>query len=45
MLAESGQGGTAEVAANRALLPYWNLGRSLLAFNYNTHNGPFVGGS
>jgi Dolichyl-phosphate-mannose-protein mannosyltransferase len=45
MLEQSGEGTTAEVAANRALLPFWNIGRSLLAFNYNEHSGPYVAGS
>src|SRR5262249_11807833 len=34
-----------EAAANHALLPIWNAGRSLLAFNYNTQSGPFIAGS
>jgi hypothetical protein len=34
-----------EVAANRTMLPIWNCGRSLLAFNYNTHSGPYMAGS
>jgi len=45
MLAQTGGGATAEPQANRALLPLWNLGRSVLAFNYNTYNGPYVFGS
>lgn len=45
MLAQTGGGATAEPQANRALLPVWNLGRSILAFNYNTYNGPYVFGS
>ena len=41
------QSGTAsdEVVRNRAMLPIWNTGRSLLAFNYNTHDGPYLYGS
>jgi len=45
MLEQTGAGSTTEAAANRALLPIWNLGRSLLAFNYNTHEGPYLWGS
>jgi type IV secretory pathway protease TraF len=41
------QSGTSsnEVVRNRAMLPTWNTGRSLLAFNYNTHDGPYLYGS
>lgn len=45
MLEQTGSGTTTEFAANRTLLPFWNLGRSLLAFNYNTHDGPYLFGS
>jgi hypothetical protein len=45
MLEQTGVGPTPEHAANRALLPLWNTGRSLLAFNYNTHLGPYLYGS
>jgi hypothetical protein len=45
MLEQTGSGTTTEYAANRAMLPLWNTGRSLLAFNYNMHNGPYLYGS
>jgi 4-amino-4-deoxy-L-arabinose transferase-like glycosyltransferase len=45
MLEQSGEGSSGEVVANRAMLPIWNVGRSLLAFNYNVHNGPYLSGS
>lgn len=45
MLAQSGQGNSTEAVANRALLPVYNTGRSLLAFNYNEHDGPYLHGS
>ncbi len=45
MLQQAGNGPTAEYARNHALLPLWNLGRSILAFNYNRHNGPYLLGS
>ncbi len=45
MFEQTGEGSTTEVVANRALLPLWNAGRSLLAFNYNTHDGPYLLGS
>lgn len=45
MLEQTGVGTTSEPAANRELLPLWNAGRSLLAFNYNTHDGPYLHGS
>ncbi len=44
MLEQAG-GASTEAVANRKLLPLWNLGRSALAFNYNTHDGPFLFGS
>lgn len=45
MLEQSGVGPTQEYASNRLMLPIWNVGRSLLAFNYNTHPGPYLYGS
>jgi hypothetical protein len=45
MFEQTGAGTTTEAAANRHLLPLWNTGRSLLAFNYNTHDGPYLHGS
>lgn len=45
MLAQSGQGNSTEAVANRALLPVYNTGRSLLAFNYNEHDGPYLHGA
>jgi hypothetical protein len=45
MFDQTGSGSTTEIVANHALLPWWNLGRTLLAFNYNTHDGPWLSGS
>jgi hypothetical protein len=45
MLSQTGSGPTTEAVADRALLPLWNTGRSLMAFNYNMHSGPYVYGS
>jgi hypothetical protein len=45
MFDQTGSGSTTEIVANRTLLPWWNAGRSLLAFNYNTHDGPWLSGS
>jgi hypothetical protein len=45
MVEQTGGGTTTEVASNRGMLLFWNVGRSLLAFNYNTHDGPWVSGS
>lgn len=45
MLAQSGQGNSTEAVANRALLPVYNTGRSLFAFNYNEHDGPYLHGA
>ena len=44
MLEQSGASSN-EVVRNRAMLPIWNTGRSLLAFNYNIHDGPYLYGS
>jgi hypothetical protein len=43
MLAQSLK--STEDAADRAMLPIWNSGRSFLAFNYNIHSGPYMSGS
>src|SRR5262249_51465061 len=45
MLDQTGAGSTTEIVANRALLLWWNVGRTFLAFNYNTHDGPWLSGS
>jgi hypothetical protein len=34
--------GSEESVTNHAMLVVWNAGRTLLAFNYNVHGGPFV---
>jgi hypothetical protein len=45
MVSESWLGGSTEAVANLRLLPIWNLGRSLLAFNYNAKTGHYLTGS
>ena len=44
MLEQSGAS-SSEVVRNSAMLPIWNTGRSLLAFNYNILDGPYLHGS
>ncbi len=45
MVEQAGNGPTGEYASNHAMLPLWNAGRSILAFNYNVHDGPYLLGS
>jgi hypothetical protein len=45
MIEHSGVGNRAEAGENANSLLYWNVGRSLLAFNYNTHHSHYTSGS
>jgi hypothetical protein len=45
MLEQSGAGTSTEPVRDRAMLPLLNLGRSLMAYNYTRHDGPYVWGS